>query len=857
MFLSNFVSTLTLCPANCTCQLTFIECNNKNLTRILYHVPNDISGLELTLNNVERIFDHTFANFKNLFYLHISAPKLIYIDDLALFGQQDLISLSLLDTKLMEINEKLLIGLKGLVRVQVSRNHHLSKIHGSTFSSTTKLKEVTLDDNRILSFDWSTFIKLTELRRLTLRGNQLENMHSDLFLGLPKLQILVLDGNNLKLIPNQLMYPLKALTFLSLSNNNMAMIENKTFSKLSKLQILRLDNNQLSLPFNSEILSYVNDLKQLYLDNNNLLSLQDETFSSLDKLSTLCLKHNLITELREKLFKGLWSIRKIDLSYNYMNQINKNAFSNLSTLFNLDLSNNKIKVISASTFKDLTKLSSLNLKRNNITEITKYTFSPLRRLLNLDLSYNPLLDLDTNIFKDLLGLRILNLQNCKLSALTNVHFSSLKNLRLLYLSSNGLKHIPDDMLSGLTHLQGLYMRNNMLRNLSAKVFSNVTNLKTLDLRNNNLEWYAEEAFQKMEKLNELNLSKNNLKVVHKDSFVGLRYLVLINLSRNNIYCLDRRLLFYLLHMNDRKKTSLKIDFRQNQISCSFHLIKTLEIFKILSLLIDCVLDGLRISSDKLNSDILTKGFKMYKIIEEPKLFTLREKITKMAFLNKQFVITLDFQCYNSSDLASIILFKCNNNDTKIIEVQYKHGILDISHQVNLGKMTHAITNLSVTQWNTIEIMLRRIDDSYHANYLINGLKIHSYLFNEAFDWQDVSVYSKFNLDQTAPLNMREFRIYMAEEKSVHITESYRLNNAFTIVISGFVLVILIRLSVRKQRRMVQAINSSYVCEIIAEKTKSDNECFILEIGIALLIFHVDFDELVRQFEKNKNIEVDK
>ncbi|XP_057581608.1 leucine-rich repeat-containing protein 52 [Hippopotamus amphibius kiboko] len=112
----------------------------------------------------------------------------------------------------------------------------------------------------------------------------------------------------------------------------------------------------------------------------------------------------------------------------------------LSDLVYLDCQKNLIQEVMDYTFVGVFKLIYLDLSSNNLTLISPYSFSVLSNLVQLNISNNPhLLSLNKYTFANTSSLRYLDLRNTGLQTLDNDAFTNLITLQTLYLSGNPWK----------------------------------------------------------------------------------------------------------------------------------------------------------------------------------------------------------------------------------------------------------------------------------------------------------------------------------------------------------------------------------------------------------------------------------
>lgn len=109
----------------------------------------------------------------------------------------------------------------------------------------------------------------------------------------------------------------------------------------------------------------------------------------------------------------------------------------LSDLVYLDCRSNLIGEVMDYTFVGVFKLIYLDLSSNNLTSISPYGFSMLGHLVHLNISNNPRLSsLNRYTFANTSSLRYLDLRNTGLRTLDHAAFQGLLTLHTLYLSGN-------------------------------------------------------------------------------------------------------------------------------------------------------------------------------------------------------------------------------------------------------------------------------------------------------------------------------------------------------------------------------------------------------------------------------------
>ncbi|XP_075396574.1 leucine-rich repeat-containing protein 52 [Tenrec ecaudatus] len=131
------------------------------------------------------------------------------------------------------------------------------------------------------------------------------------------------------------------------------------------------------------------------------------------------------------------STRRLYLDNNRITYLPAMNLGLLSDLVYLDCQNNLIREVMDYTFIGVFKLVYLDLSANNLTFISPYSFSVLSKLVQLNISNNPhLAYLHKYTFANTSSLRYLDLRNTGLQTLDLEAFHHLGALRTLYLSGN-------------------------------------------------------------------------------------------------------------------------------------------------------------------------------------------------------------------------------------------------------------------------------------------------------------------------------------------------------------------------------------------------------------------------------------
>ena len=218
--------------------------------------------------------------------------------------------------------------LEGVTGLDLSHSS-IGALQAEDFSGLTRLEQLLLNDNSLVTLPDGVFGGLIRLKTLELSGNSLSALPEGIFQGLGSLESLRLWNNSLSSLPAGIFRSLSNLTFLSLDRNALRTLPANIFSGLGKLEWLRLSVNPLNtLP--AGIFSGLGNLQRLELGNiNSLRTLPAEVFSGLNNLETLLLTDNGLTQLPEGIFKGLNKLKTLQMGGNSLGTLPKGIFDDI------------------------------------------------------------------------------------------------------------------------------------------------------------------------------------------------------------------------------------------------------------------------------------------------------------------------------------------------------------------------------------------------------------------------------------------------------------------------------------------------------------------------------------------------
>lgn len=252
------------CPSVCRCDQKFVYCNERNLTSVPLGVREGYEVLFLQNNlinnagfppelhivvsiNTVSLYGNMLDEFplnlpRNVRILHLQENNIQTVSTQALGQLQMLEELHLDDNSISTVGvEDGAFRAASNLKLLFIANNHLSSI---PLGLPAGLKELRLDDNRIVMIDRNAFKNVSEIQRVILDGNLLEDgaITEETFQNLENLKELSLARNSLRSLP--VLLP-RSLVRLSIQNNQMSNVPASAFSGLFQLEKLDLSGNLL------------------------------------------------------------------------------------------------------------------------------------------------------------------------------------------------------------------------------------------------------------------------------------------------------------------------------------------------------------------------------------------------------------------------------------------------------------------------------------------------------------------------------------------------------------------------------------------------------------------------------------
>lgn len=354
-----------LCPDQCRCEGTVVDCSSQKLTRIPSHLPEYVTDLRLNDNEIS-VLEATgiFKKLPSLRKINLSNNRIKEVREGAFDGASGVQELLLTGNRLEAAHGRMFRGLSGLKTLML-RSNLISCVSNDTFAGLSSVRLLSLYDNRIGTITPGAFSTLVSLSTINLLSNPFNcNCHLA-WLGRWLRRRRVVSGNPrcqkpffLKEIPIQ---DVAIQDFTCEGNDESScQLGPRCPEQCTCVDtVVRCSNRGLrALPR-----GIPKDVTELYLEGNHLAAVPRE-LSAFRHLTLIDLSNNSIGVLTNFTFSNMSQLSTLILSYNRLRCIPLHAFHGLRSLRVLTLHGNDISSVPEGSFKDLVSLSHLALGTN-------------------------------------------------------------------------------------------------------------------------------------------------------------------------------------------------------------------------------------------------------------------------------------------------------------------------------------------------------------------------------------------------------------------------------------------------------------------------------------------------------------
>ncbi|XP_072742536.1 uncharacterized protein Gp150 [Anoplolepis gracilipes] len=429
-------------------------------------------------------------------------------------GLQQLESIAIVDTKIVELDRTAFNGITYLFAVNLTRNG-LHDIHPNTFQNNTQLSLLTISGNTlrhmhdthmkhyllhassITDFDFSNngilrlkrtvFSKMNSLSYINLRGNRLREIDSAIFDSLDSLIEVDLSDNLLNELPLDLFID-KEMQALRVAGNNLSTLATISASRLT---ILDASRNKIRV-IGKEDLNGIPLLETLHIKSNNMKRIHQHAFNDLDQLRHLDISDNKLSSLTEHHFKSNPRLQVLLMNDNPTLQTlpvfkTYGLVYDTFSVYRFECANCGLDNLKPGTFDEMPAITRLNLARNQLNSFPVGLLERLSSLRELDLSDNIISTLQPGMFHGALTLNKLNLAHNPLTTLQVTPFLNTPGLVKLDVSRCNLERVWSEARVPLKSLRFLSVRSNLLRRITIEELKATPRLSGLDLSHNPLD----------------------------------------------------------------------------------------------------------------------------------------------------------------------------------------------------------------------------------------------------------------------------------------------------------------------------------------------------------------------------------
>ncbi|GAB1600118.1 toll-like receptor 4 [Argonauta hians] len=422
-----------------------IDLHNKHLN---FEKLNGTFALYLIGTNLQTLEENMFNGIK-LESLSISKNPLTMINKNAFNGQEDSLkrlTLSTTNTS-VQVDFTVLQSLHNLETLEIKKFKMNENLNNFTSNNLSKLKNLSLIENKIHNISENVFQSLGNLTKLVIKQNEME-----------------------KLLDPQIFVHLNSIEFLDLSNNAIREISKRALeNNESKLKFFNISHNKITEDHLKHFKN-LSELEILILDNNQITSLGGNIFQNMNQLKTLSVKYNQLTKLHKTHLSGLNNLEKLVLNNNLL-LIESSAMEALPHLETLYLENQQLNETMSMDWLENTNgwIKKLYLKGNRLN--VKQLWKSIKTLAHLE---------------------VLDLSSCHLNEIPLFAFEKNTRLELLKLNDNEIETLREGTFEGLQNsLESIQLASNQLQLVDECVFNNFSwpdrEFFNIDFSNNKLQ----------------------------------------------------------------------------------------------------------------------------------------------------------------------------------------------------------------------------------------------------------------------------------------------------------------------------------------------------------------------------------
>ncbi|NWH59124.1 LRRN3 protein, partial [Geococcyx californianus] len=305
-------------PARLPADTQVLLLQTNNIAKIEHSVgfPVNLTGLDLSQNNLSSVTGINFQKTSQLLSLYLEENKLTELPEECLSGLHNLQELYINHNLLSVIAPGAFIGLNNLLRLHLNSNG-LQMINRKWFEATPNLEILMIGENPIIRIEDMNFKPLINLRSLVLAGINLTEIPDNALIGLDNLESISFYDNRFIRVPHIALQKAKNLKFLDLNKNPINRIRRGDFSNMLHLKELGINNMPELISIDSLAVDNLPDLRKIEATNNPRLSyIHPNAFYRLPKLESLMLNSNALSALYRSTIESLPNLKEVSIHSN-------------------------------------------------------------------------------------------------------------------------------------------------------------------------------------------------------------------------------------------------------------------------------------------------------------------------------------------------------------------------------------------------------------------------------------------------------------------------------------------------------------------------------------------------------------
>ncbi|XP_068128835.1 leucine-rich repeat neuronal protein 3 [Hyperolius riggenbachi] len=301
-------------PANT--QVLLLQANNIEEVKDGKHFPVNLTGLDLSQNNLSSMVNINFTNAHQILSVYLEENKLVELTEECFSGLQNLQELYINHNLISTISPNAFVGVGNLLRLHLNSNR-LQMLNSQWFEALPRLEILMIGENPIIKIEDMNFKPLINLRSLVLAGINLTEIPDNAFTGLENLESISFYDNRFVNVPSVALQKVLNLKFLDLNKNPIRRIQRGDFSNMLHLKELGINNMPDLVSIDSLAIENLPDLRKIEATNNPRLAyIHPNAFYRLPKLETLMLNSNSLSALYENTIEALPNLKEISIHSN-------------------------------------------------------------------------------------------------------------------------------------------------------------------------------------------------------------------------------------------------------------------------------------------------------------------------------------------------------------------------------------------------------------------------------------------------------------------------------------------------------------------------------------------------------------